>query len=148
MTKRYISIDPGGTTGIIGGEINGRDDFTIDYSVPVPWDERHSWFHTLFEKYAPFDFIIIETFRVFKGFERTFINQTLYAPLAIGSIEQLAFERGCAKAIRMLAPSVKNNMTVLPQHLKVKGIHITNHTTDAYKLARYFILMNFPIIPG
>lgn len=152
-----IAIDPGPTTGVCVMVYTGGREYTLIASYLIPWNHRYVMIDALFN-YDPISALIYEKFRLFPDkaigqayseFEAVQVSEILCTAAWYYRKQHLLID---------LPPSVKGSNK--PGGLKVQ-VRDTDkmmikksadnqtdreHTTDAYQLARWWILQQLKVM--
>ena len=148
-----IAFDPGVTTGVCvceGVHFYSGSSFTVTYSACLAWQDRRNIYYALqrlraYEEAGDLylNAIVIERFKLFAKEAQSQVGSEFPAVQVLARIEAYAELLGFEDRIHMLEPSVKGRVQILPQHKPQLDLS-TEHTKDAYQLARYYITQHKP----
>lgn len=135
---RFISLDPGGTTGVVIGHLYSRDNFIIDEALYFNYLDRFDSLHRIFQ--SQYDLVLYEDFRIFKRAANFLVGNILQSVRLIGMIEYCHYLYCPNAKLVSLQPSTKQGIKIKPEHQKI--VSVSEHCKDAYLLIRYYSLLS------
>ena len=146
MGKLVVSIDPGGTTGVValhfpGGIVN-PDGYTIHTALEVTFNNRF-WYGQFFNTHRDqIGVIVLERFKLF-GNQKTMnaqINSQFPSVRIIGIVEAFAHMYGLVDKIHFQEPNDRKSAQIPREDWPKIGP--SDHVKDAMRHARYYALLN------
>ncbi len=133
------AFDPGTTTGLVVASWASGKTFFVDRAEEIVWGERFHKVRRTLRTWKP-DFIVIEDFILYPHRAQEQIGNKFPSPQVIGIIEAYAYDLKLYDRI-VKQPAVNRTSVKIPaDHRKALGS--SPHILDAYRHARYFIIVN------
>lgn len=147
LKKKYIAFDPGRTTGVCVATATFQDNLVTDIDVvessAVRWNRRFEATE-FYVNWLPYDYCIVEDFRLYKAKAKAQVNNRFPSSQLIGIIEYLCWKRKLPVQFQMA--SERKRAKVEPEFYEVlggitrNGNPVVQHRWDAFQHLRYFVV--------
>lgn len=139
MTETVVAFDPGITTGLVVAMWDSGKTFSVERAEEIAWGERFHKVKRTLRTWKP-DHIVVEDFILYPHRSRQQIGNRFPSPQMIGIIEAYAYEFGLYDHITKQPAVNRKSVSIDQVHKTLIGT--SPHVADAYRHARYFIIVN------
>jgi len=145
LRKKLVAFDPGATTGVCVANVtihkNLVTDLDVVESAAIPWDRRFEAIE-FYLNWLPYDYCIVEDFRLYKTKAKAQVNNRFPSSQLIGVIEYLCWELDIPIQFQMAAE--RKRVKVEPIYYEILGgvtrnkTPVVQHRWDSFQHLRYF----------